>query len=145
MINDPDEAQDVLQNSFIDVFTKLQMFRYESTIGAWIKRIVINNCINHIRKNKNEFVSLDAIKIPDTYEEPNDVELNISEINNAILDLPEGYKVIFSLYAVEGYDHGEIAEILGISESTSKSQYHRAKTKLYDILKSNGGINRIYQ
>jgi RNA polymerase sigma-70 factor (ECF subfamily) len=144
MVNDKSEAEDVLQNAFIDIFTKMKYFRYESTPGAWIKRIVINNCINHLRRNKAETVSLDQVAISEMDYEP-DVSFNLNVIKNAIGQLPEGYRVIFCLYTIEGYDHGEIAEIMQITESTSKSQYSRARAKLYNILKSSGDIDKIYE
>jgi len=144
MIIDEAEAEDILQTSFMDVFTKLKMFKHESTPGAWIKRIVINNCINHLRKQKPIIQELDNKTdfVDDQGEE--DIEYNVTSIRKAIDSLPEGYRVVFSLYAVEGYDHSEISEILEITVSTSKSQYSRAKSKLYEILKSNGGLERIY-
>ncbi|MBC7884252.1 MAG: RNA polymerase sigma factor [Saprospiraceae bacterium] len=143
MIINDEEAQDVLQNSFIDIFTKLKMFKFESTPGAWIKRIVVNNCINHLRSRKLIIKELNFdYEIADCHDD--DIELNVTVIYNAIGLLPEGYRVVFNLYAVEGYDHGEISEILNISESTSKSQYSRAKSKLYDILRTSGNLNNIY-
>ena len=145
MTGDQSEAEDVLQNSFVDVFTKLKMFRFESTPGAWIKRIVVNNCINHLRKNKLDFQSVDFI--PDLVDETEveEVSLNIDIVRKAIDQLPDGYRMIFCLYTMEGYDHGEIAGILNITESTSKSQYSRARSRLCEILKSNGTIDMIYQ
>jgi len=145
MLNDQSEAEDVLQNAFVDVFTKIKMFRYESTLGAWIKRIVINNCINHIRKLKVDIVSVDNIQDREDEVSSEDTEYNLDVVIRAIEMLPDGYRMIFNLYTLEGYDHGEIAEILNISESTSKSQYSRAKTKLHDILKSSGDIHSIYK
>ncbi len=144
MITDEAEAEDILQNSFMDVFTKLKMFKHESTPGAWIKRIVVNNCINHLRKQKPIIKELD--QNTDFVDDQGDegVEYNVTSIRKAIDSLPEGYRVVFSLYAIEGYDHTEISEILEITESTSKSQYSRAKSKLYEILRSNGGLNSIY-
>lgn len=137
------DAEDVLQNSFVDVFTKLYMFNFESTPGAWIKRVVINQCINHLRKRKMIFEEIDQIKEEqDTlYEDPN---INVALIKHSIDQLPEGYRVVFSLFALEGYDHGEIAQILDISESTSKSQYSRAKVKLKTIMQSHGGIENYF-
>jgi RNA polymerase sigma factor (sigma-70 family) len=140
MLNSVENAEDVLQLSFVDVFTKLDSFRFESSIGAWIKRIVINNCINALKKKKLEFVelsdnlqhNLENGKTTDSAEPA----LNVEVIHRAIAQLPEGYRVVFSLYALEGYDHEEIGEILSISEATSKSQYSRAKAKLRDMLQS---------
>jgi RNA polymerase sigma factor (sigma-70 family) len=138
MVNDRDEAEDVMQNSFLDVFTKLNTFRFESSVGSWIKRIVINNCINLIRKNKLAIVELEkqgienlALQDDDTHTPLN---LDVNKLHHAISLLPDGYRIVFTLYAMEGYDHEEIGNILGINEATSKSQYSRAKQKLRDIL-----------
>ena len=137
MVRDELDAEDLLQSSFCDIFTKLHTFKYQSTVGAWIKRIVVNNCINHLKKRRLYFEEINdrTISITDieTSSEPN---YNIEAINKAILQLPDGYRVVFSLYLLEGYDHKEIADVLGISEATSKSQYSRAKTKLRDLLGS---------
>ncbi len=139
MLGTVENAEDALQNSFVDVFSKLDSFRFESSIGAWIKRIVINNCINHIKKRKLDFAELNdnLHHIPEDGVDnvPNEV-LKVELIQKAIMQLPEGYRVVFTLYAMEGYDHEEIGEILGVTEATSKSQYSRAKAKLRDILQS---------
>lgn len=130
------DAEDVLQTSFVDVFNNLKYFRNDSTIGAWIKRIVINNCLNHIRKNKViiEDISDHEYEIPDDEVVPQ--KYDIKAIQAAIMNLAEGYRVVLNLYLLEGYTHEEISEILGISISTSKSQYSRAKKKLKDIIRS---------
>lgn len=144
MINDVGDAEDVLQNSFVDIFQKLKMFKHESTPGAWIKRIVVNNCINHLRRKKLEFKELDErVQVSDG-SDVEDVNFDVRVIKKAIENLPDGYRIVFSLYAMEGYDHGEIAEILNISESTSKSQYSRARSKIYEDLKSSGSMDRLY-
>jgi RNA polymerase sigma factor (sigma-70 family) len=139
MLGSVENAEDALQNSFVDVFSKLDSFRFESTIGAWIKRIVINNCINHIKKRKLDFAELNdnLHHIPEDGIDnvPSEV-LKVELIQKAIMQLPEGYRIVFTLYAMEGYDHEEIGEILGVTEATSKSQYSRAKAKLRDILQS---------
>ncbi len=136
MLNNVEDAEDLLQNSFVDVFTKLDRFRYESSIGAWIKRIVVNNCINYLKKKRLNFVEMGdrQISAEECREEYPDLELSVEKINRAIKQLPDGYRVIFSLYAMEGYDHQEIAEIMNITASTSKSQYSRAKKKLLTII-----------
>ena len=137
MVKNDLDAEDLLQNSFIDVFTKLHSFRYQSSIGAWIKRIVINNCINFLKKRRLQIDEWDD-KIPERLErESNDhqeVALSVEKVNRALLELPDGYRVVFSLYLMEGYDHKEVAQILGVSEATSKSQYSRAKAKLRQLL-----------
>lgn len=139
MLNDPFEAEDVLQISFVDVFVKLNTFKAKSTIGAWIKRIVVNNCINHLRKRKLFFTEMDGElgNIPDTQPVEEIAAYKINQVKASILKLPDGFRTVLSLYLLEGYDHKEIAEILSISESTSKSQFHRAKSKLKELLKEN--------
>jgi RNA polymerase sigma factor (sigma-70 family) len=136
IVHDPTDAEDVLQVAFAEVFSKLDTFRGESTVGAWIKRIVVNHCINFVKKKRLQWVEVDDVLLnrPLEDEEPIDHSLHIARINRAIMLLPDGYRIIFSLYLLEGYDHEEIAEILSISESTSKSQYSRAKARLRTIL-----------
>ena len=140
MLNSREEAEDLLQESFTDAFMKLPSFRYESSFGAWLKRIVINKCINSIQKRKVDLVFPEHQVEPHEQDEKIDygqIEMDVRKIHGAMEKLPEGYRVIFSLYALEGYDHTEIAQILGVSESTSKSQYLRAKQKIRDLLKNN--------
>ena len=135
MVKNEADAEDMLQNSFIDVFTKLDSFRFQSTIGAWIKRIVVNNCINFLKKRRLYFEEIDD-RIGDREDTPTEEEprLSVQAIKDAIFQLPDGYRVVFSLYQTEGYDHKEIAEILNVSEQTSKSQYSRARKKLRELL-----------
>ncbi|MEO1260159.1 MAG: sigma-70 family RNA polymerase sigma factor [Bacteroidota bacterium] len=135
MVNDDLDAEDLLQQSFVDVFTKMNSFRYESSIGAWIKRIVVNNCINFLKKRRLQITSLDDSFLQVADDLPLDRHtINVDAINGAIRKLPDGYRVVFSLYLFEGYDHQEIGSILGITEATSKSQFSRAKKKLRDLL-----------
>lgn len=136
MVGNAADAEDLLQNSFIDVFRKLHSFRYEAAIGAWMKRIVVNNCINFLRKRKVHFQELED-RHTNIIEEPSfhSTELDVKPIHEAIQQLPDGYRVVLSLYLLEGYDHKEISEILNVSESTSKSQYSRARRRLKEILK----------
>ena len=140
MLNTREEAEDLQQESFTDAFMKLETFRYDSSFGAWLKRIVINKCINSIQKRKVDLVFPDHQVEPEYREENIDygkIEMDIRKVHHAMEQLPDGYRVIFSLYALEGYDHSEISQILGISESTSKSQYLRAKQKIRDLLNNN--------
>ena len=136
MVRNELDAEDLLQHSFMDVFSKLDSFRFQSSVGAWIKRIVVNNCINFLKKKRLHFEELNErianVKIEETTEE--ELEYDVAAINRALLKLPNGYRVVFSLYLLEGYDHKEIASILNISEATSKSQYSRAKKRLKEIL-----------
>jgi RNA polymerase sigma-70 factor (ECF subfamily) len=140
MMNSQTEAEDMLQEAFTEAFMKLHTFRYESTFGAWLKRIVINKCINEIKRRKADLRFEDDMSMYDDRIDEDDVkvELKVGDIKRAMEHLPEGSRVIFSLYLLEGYDHREIAQILNVSESNSKSQYMRAKRKVKEILE--GGI-----
>lgn len=135
MVNNDLDAEDLLQQSFIDVYSKMDSFRYESTIGAWIKRIVVNNCINFLKKRKLKIETLDDRFHHVSEGEPvGEKHLNVKAINGAMANLPDGYRVVFSLYMFEGYDHKEIGEILDITEATSKSQFSRARKRLRELL-----------
>jgi RNA polymerase sigma-70 factor (ECF subfamily) len=136
MMQDKIEAEDVLQQSFMDAYNNIDNFNFSATPGAWLKRITINNCINHLRKKRVTLFELkDHYEVSTEVEEP--VEYNIGPIKKAISLLPEGYRIVLNLYLFEGYDHGEISEIMNISESTSKSQYSRARKKLKQIIFNN--------
>ena len=134
MLQDHEDAQDALQNAFILIFRNLEKFKYDSTPGAWIKRIVVNQCINHFRKNKVTLEELKDYDSPIEEVEMEDSLLDVQLIKKAIASLSEGYRSVVTLYLFEGYDHAEIAEILNISVTTSKTQYHRAKKKLRELL-----------
>ncbi|KQS31746.1 RNA polymerase sigma factor [Pedobacter sp. Leaf194] len=140
ILNYEEEAEDVLQESFLDAFTRIVDFRQETTFGLWLKQIVINKSINYLRKRKFEFVSTDEIsEVPDEVTaDEYEMQLQAGEIRQAITQLPDGYRVVLSLYLLEGYDHEEIAHILKISENTSRTQYMRAKKKLKGILELKG-------
>lgn len=131
-----DDAEDVLQEAFISAFTNITKFKGDSTFGAWIKRIVINKAINHINKNKLDTTSVEEEGTDIEEDQPDDdVQYSVEGIRRAVEQLPKGYRLVFSLYLIEGYDHKEIAGILDITESTSKSQYNRSKKKIKEILK----------
>ena len=135
MVKDPMQAEELMQDGFITAFSKIKSFQRQSTFGAWLKRIVINNCIDSLKKNKLKFTDLDdkINNVPEDIEEQ--IEYDTSSIKNKILELPDGYRVIITLYLIDGFDHEEIAQILNISSSTSRSQYLRAKKKLIELLK----------
>jgi len=137
MLKNDMDAEDLLQNSFVDIFTKLDSFRFQSSVGAWIKRIVVNNCINFLKKRRLEIQELNdqITEQPEPEEEDHAPGFSTKSINHALFQLPDGYRVVFTLYLLEGYDHKEIAEILEISEATSKSQFSRAKKKLREIIR----------
>jgi len=140
MTNSVEEAEDMLQEAFTYAFSKLGSFRFESSFGAWIKRIVVNTCINHLKKRKVDLVYMEHQKDPpaagDDFVDYGEIKLQVDQVKQALERLPQGYRIVFSLYLLEGYDHAEIAEIMGISESTSKSQFLRAKKKMKEILES---------
>ena len=137
MVRNELDAEDLLQNSFVDVFSNLRSFRYQSSVGAWIKRIVVNNCINFLKKKRLLIEELDdrVVNIKEDVHIPAS-GLKVETVNRAVQKLPDGYRVVFSLYMFEGYDHKEIASILNITEATSKSQFSRAKKKLKELLES---------
>lgn len=140
MLNNRSEAEDMLQEVFADVFMRLGDYRSESTFGAWLKQIVVNKCINRMKRKKTELEFIDNIEMHDMPEKesetPSEYELalSVNNIKKAVEQLPDGSRAIFSLYLLEGYDHTEIAEIMNISESTSKSQYMRARLRVKEIL-----------
>jgi len=129
----------MLQESFSYAFRKLGSFRFESSFGAWLKRIVVNTCINHLKKKRVDLVYTEQQNDPlpdDDFVDYEEIRFKVDSVMKAMEKLPEGYRVVFSLYLLEGYDHKEIAQILGVSESTSKSQFLRAKQKIKEMLKS---------
>lgn len=138
MLNNRADAEDILQESFTKAFKNLIQFKYESSFGAWLKRIVINNCINHLKKRKLKWVEIESAAT-NMKAQTTDYQLNqlpkIEHVKEKIKQLPDGFRVVLSLYLLEGYDHKEISQILNISESTSKTQYHRAKNKLKQLVK----------
>jgi len=131
-----EDAEDALQEAFISAFKNLDSYRAEATFGAWLKRIVVNKSINVLKKRKHEWMpeheDWDVAEEEPTSDYKD--ELTVDRVKKAIEELPDGYRSVLSLYLLEGYDHQEIAEIMGISESTSKSQLNRAKGKLREKL-----------
>ncbi len=142
IVNDSLEAEDIMQESFLKAFEKIDFYKGEVSFGAWLKRIVINHSLDELRKRKLETNSMEdsVYEIKDEGERKNEDEEEISakteEIREEIQKLPDGYRIVVSLYLVEGYDHDEISEILNISSSTSRSQFARAKKKLIECLKN---------
>lgn len=136
MMNNREDAEDMLQEAFIQAFQKLETFRNESSFGTWLKTITVHTCINALTKRKLDLKYFDEMhRFDAAEEEPEEALFTTQNIIEAMNQLPEGGRIVFSLYLMEGYDHGEIAQILGITESTSKSQYMRAKRRVYEILK----------
>jgi RNA polymerase sigma factor (sigma-70 family) len=136
------KAEDAMQESFILAFQKLGSFKGESSFGAWLKRIAINKSVDEIRKNKIQFEMVDesvgALRTEDnvSFDKTSDDDLikKVNMVKQAMQLLPDGYRIVLSLNLFEGYDHEEIGQILHISESTSRSQYSRARQKLVELL-----------
>ena len=140
IVGDSDDAEDVMQEAFLKAFLKLDSYRGEVSFGAWLKRIVINKALDFLRLKKEKLSLEDAGEIGEMEDEPDDspqVEYRAEAIKRAIYRLPEGYRIVLSLILLEGYDHEEVSGILNISNATSRTQYHRAKKKLVELLKSN--------
>lgn len=136
IVNHEAEAEDVVQEAFLDAFTRVVDFRGDTTFGLWLKQIIVNKSINCLRKRKAEFVSLDGVEIADELAaDQEDMEWKVEEVKAAVKRLPDGFRVVLTLYLFEGYDHEEISHILKISEVTSRSQLMRAKIKLKEIIK----------
>jgi len=126
------DAEDVLQEGFVKVFSKLGQYKSEGELGAWIRRIMVNTALNYLKRNKkyqDEMYFTDNYLHPVTDQDPA-VRIDAKDLAHLIRQLPPGYQVIFNLHAVEGYSHVEIGEMLGISDGTSRSQYSRARNLL---------------
>ena len=138
IVRDPDDAEDVMQEAFLKAFSRISTYRGEVSFGAWLKRIVVNKSLDFLRLRR-ERVSLDEVNEVEEIPEDNPGVLEFAysadEIRKAIYALPEGYRIVLSLILLEGYDHEEVSEILRISNATSRTQYHRAKKKLAELLK----------
>ncbi|GAB4113236.1 MAG: sigma-70 family RNA polymerase sigma factor [Thermoflexibacter sp.] len=138
MVKNEDEAKDLLQEAFVEAFTKLHTFRFEASFGSWLKRIVINKCINLLQKKRLLTISLEdsksARRISEETEDDSYTQYEVKLVQKAITHLPEGCRVVLNLYLFEGYDHAEIGEILNVTESTSKAQYSKARKKLREII-----------
>jgi RNA polymerase sigma-70 factor (ECF subfamily) len=139
IVNDKEQAEDIMQEAFLSAFEKISSYQENVSFGAWLKRIVVNKSIDYVRKQKNEFETYDEEIY--TIKDNEDFEITdfkkeelIKSLNNALLQLPYKYRIVFSLYYLEGYDHEEIAEINGITASTSRSQLTRAKQKIVTLL-----------
>ncbi len=129
------EAEDILQEAFIKVFKSIETFRGESQLGYWIKKIVINTALNHQRSKLYKYPMADVEDVKHDFEHNNVVSgFQLNELLEMIQTLPHGCQVVFNLYAIEGYNHKEIGEMLGISEGTSKSQFSRARKLLQSKL-----------
>lgn len=142
IVNDAMEAEDIMQESFLSAFEKIESYSGTVSFGAWLKKIVINRSLDSLNRKKAVFEDIESHfgildESGDEKERNEDVNIKVEKVREAINRLPDGYRVILSLYLLEGYDHDEIAEILSINSSTSRSQLSRAKQKLLYELKEN--------
>lgn len=130
------DAEDVMQEAFVSAFRKIDTYRQEASFGAWLRKIVINHCINFMQRKRSFFENLDESLADDAAndEENENYAFPPELIHESVKLLPEGSRVVLNLHLFEGYKHREIAQMLGISESTSKSQYQRAKILLKERL-----------
>ena len=132
-----EEAEDMLQNGFIKVFNKISTFKGSGSLEGWIRKVIVNEALTYLRKNKSTKLNLNIDS--DKYVVPSNSHvgetLNEKDLLKLIQQLPIGFRTVFNMYAIEGYSHKEIAEALGISEGTSKSQYSRARLHLQNMLK----------
>jgi RNA polymerase sigma-70 factor (ECF subfamily) len=134
IVNNSDDAEDIMQESFLTAFQKLATYKGEVSFGTWLKRIVVNRSLDYLRKRKVQFEEV-RNELP-VYDEENidDSDYVAEEVSKAITHLSDGYRTILSLILLEGYDHEEVSEILGISNVTSRTQFSRAKQHLRDYL-----------
>jgi len=135
MVGDSQAAEDILQEAFIKVFKGLDKLKNDAAFGGWLKRIVINLCIDYSRKERFVFIEIDDLKSNDLVVEEIDEDMDTALVHKLIKKLPEGARQILVMRALEGYKHAEIGEELGISESTAKTQFFRARHLLAKMIK----------
>ncbi|MBV8252478.1 MAG: sigma-70 family RNA polymerase sigma factor [Chitinophaga sp.] len=142
MTNHVSDAEDILQEAFIQVYRSIGKLERGASLSAWIKRIVVNHCLNYLRKKKVYFEEVDDVEVSeDNGVDEAQFSYTVAAIKSAIHTLPTGYRTVLNLYLFENYSHKEIAEMLGISESTAKTQYMRAKEKVRQIVNQQNLMN----
>lgn len=144
---DEHEAHDMLQDGFIKIFNKLESYNGKGSLAAWLCRLVVNNCLDHLRKTKNQRKHVE-VDLADTYENASHEimsKLSAQDILGYIQELPQGYRTVFNMFAIEGYSHKEIGQELGITENTSKSQYRKARLQLMHMIEQNNKVLRSEQ
>ena len=144
-IKDVQHAEEVMLNGFFKVFTNIKTFKSEGSFEGWIRRIMVREAISFMRQKKQIEFASDDVDVPQNYTNNIQTEIEVEQIQKIIDALPEGYKMVFNMYAIEGYKHHEIATILKISEGTSKSQLFKARKMLQEQInklnKSSYGTN----
>ena len=143
ILNDSMEAEDIMQEAFLSAFEKMDTYLGSVSFGVWLKKIVVNRSLDALSKRKEIFENIDShIEIKDESEDETirreELNVKVEDIKKAIDALPDGYRIVLSLYLLEGYDHDEIAEIMSITSSASRSQLSRAKQKLVSELNQKG-------
>ncbi|MGN6646083.1 MAG: RNA polymerase sigma factor [Cytophaga sp.] len=136
------EAEDILQDAFIKIFNSIHTYEYKGSFEGWLKRIVVTTAINHYHKDKFKQTQTDYVEVEEESDDVADIISKISadELLETIQTLPDGYRMVFNMYVVEGYTHKEIGELLCISEGTSKSQLAKGRTLLKNKLLQKGVI-----
>lgn len=130
------DAEDIMQESFLDAFQKIEKYAEEGSFGGWLKRIVINNSLDYINKNRLQTEFNDHMEVVEQESiDVDEIEIKLKDIRDALGKIKEDYRIIISLYVFEGYDHEEISEILNISYNLSRTRYSRAKSKLLEVIK----------
>jgi RNA polymerase sigma factor (sigma-70 family) len=134
-VKDDMEAEDVLVTAFMRVFDKIEQFKGEGSFEGWIRRIMVNESLTCLRKRRSMFIETE-LEVAEREPDFNNLstELETEELLSMIANLPAGYRMVFNMYAIDGYSHKEIAEQMGISEGTSKSQLSRARNMLQNML-----------
>jgi len=138
IVNHSAQAEDIMQESFLEAFRQIDNYRGEASFGTWLKKIVINKSIDEVRKAK-DVISIDEadVEIADQNDDENYIQVlstRVEEIRKAIHALPDSYRIILSLHLLEGYDHEEISQILGISYNLSRTRYSRSRKKLLEFI-----------
>jgi len=139
ILKDSAEAEDAMQDGFLKAFQNIDTYSGAVSFGAWLKKIIVNTSLDALRKRKVEFADIEDAKLTVPYEEysedDDEISYQVEQVKKAIISLPDGYRIVLTLYLLEGYDHDEISEIMEISASTSRSQLARARKKLIELLK----------
>ncbi|MCB8964101.1 MAG: sigma-70 family RNA polymerase sigma factor [Bacteroidales bacterium] len=137
ILPDTMEAEDAMQEAFFKAFDKMHTFRNEVAFGAWLKRIVVNTCIDTLKKKRLLLTPIDEVRgVADVQDNPDDfIPESVEDVKQAMNQLPEGYRLVLNLHLVEGYEYPEISEMLGIAQSSVRSQFTRARQRLIELLK----------
>jgi len=138
------DSEDILQEGFVKVYKNLNQYRFEGELGGWIRKVMVTTALNYLKRNRkyqNELSFEEASLHPVSDDNPA-VKLDAKELADLIRQLPTGFQTIFNLYAIEGYSHVEIAEMLGISDGTSKSQYARARALLIQWIEKHSSFSK---